>query len=300
MHCTYKSHHYADASLQETGLQGWQQSYTQTGRGAFTGAISRFDLGGISLIEERLNVAVAQETCPPEGKLLLIFSETRRIDGNVSAHRGIVHTGGNEIQLATETGHRSLVILADLSKLPDFGCHKAPPIFALQNSDDVETSAFWVESVLRSAPDLIRHNPDDVPILSAIIEDRVSDVCSAFFSAGSRQGLNQTYSSRLVRRAMILADELVFEPLTVTRLTHELGVPDHVLRTAFLQCTGVSTYTWLRKRRLKRARWQILRAKAEGRRVAEIAMENGFFHLGRFAAYYSETFGETPVETLRL
>ncbi|MBI3897608.1 MAG: hypothetical protein HY308_04835 [Gammaproteobacteria bacterium] len=28
-------------------------------------------------------------------------------------------------------------------------------------------------------------------------------------------------------------------------------------------------------------------------------MENGFFHLPQFSAYYREVFGETPVTTLR-
>ena len=33
--------------------------------------------------------------------------------------------------------------------------------------------------------------------------------------------------------------------------------------------------------------------------VTQTAMRWGFFHLGRFAQYYRELFGETPGETLR-
>ena len=36
-----------------------------------------------------------------------------------------------------------------------------------------------------------------------------------------------------------------------------------------------------------------------GAQVTEVAMENGFTHMGRFAGYYKKRFGCTPTQTLK-
>ena len=77
------------------------------------------------------------------------------------------------------------------------------------------------------------------------------------------------------------------------------NIPPHLLREAFIECKAVSTQSWLRYRRLARARRQLLQASRDGRGVTEIAMENGFLHLGRFAGFYADTFAESPIETIR-
>jgi hypothetical protein len=80
---SYQAHQFRDASAQQRGLSGWNQIYTQLGRGVFHGSVARLDLGSLSLVEERLNVVVEQETDPPPGKLVLIFptATARRING---------------------------------------------------------------------------------------------------------------------------------------------------------------------------------------------------------------------------
>jgi AraC-like DNA-binding protein len=49
---------------------------------------------------------------------------------------------------------------------------------------------------------------------------------------------------------------------------------------------------------LQRVRDQLLHAD-ESTNVTAVAMRYGFSHLGRFSAYYTATFGESPSVTLR-
>lgn len=73
--------------------------------------------------------------------------------------------------------------------------------------------------------------------------------------------------------------------------------PERTLRDGFLQFRGMSPMQYLRKLRLDRAR-ELLRAAAPDRRIAEIALDCGFAHFGRFAIAYRERFGELPSATL--
>ncbi|OXH85552.1 AraC family transcriptional regulator, partial [Burkholderia multivorans] len=54
---------------------------------------------------------------------------------------------------------------------------------------------------------------------------------------------------------------------------------------------------YLRAKRLEHARELLLGATPE-RRIADIALDCGFTHLGRFALAYRERFGESPSDTL--
>lgn len=301
MHFIPHTQFFNDASEQQSGLDGWQANYTQLSRGAYSGSTSRLDLGGIALIEERFNAVVEQETCPPKNKLLLLFSERqeRRINGNLFQSQSFWHVGGEDIRLVSAANNRTLSILIDQSAVPEWDASRQPPVSAILHSGMAGDAALdWIASVLVNAPDIVTRNPEEISAFFAMVRDKVSDILSAVLLAGVGVSAAPTSASRLVARARAMADEMSLEPLTVSRLTRDLGVSDHVLRAAFLQCTGVSSHAWLRYRRLARARRQLLKDGNE-RAVAETAMENGFFHLGRFAGFYAEVYGEAPGETLR-
>jgi len=55
---------------------------------------------------------------------------------------------------------------------------------------------------------------------------------------------------------------------------------------------------FLCRARLEEVRRQLESPKA-GLSVTQIAMNHGFFHLGRFSKVYRESFGERPSDTLR-
>lgn len=109
--------------------------------------------------------------------------------------------------------------------------------------------------------------------------------------------------SRLIRRA----EEYVRESLagvqsgaagfSISEMAAHLGVGVRTLEIAFQEWCGMTPSAYLRELRLKRVR-EFLQKAGEGDSVTDIALANGFFHLGRFARYYRERFGESPSATL--
>ncbi|HDR8951682.1 TPA: AraC family transcriptional regulator [Burkholderia vietnamiensis] len=87
------------------------------------------------------------------------------------------------------------------------------------------------------------------------------------------------------------------QPLQLADIVVAANVPERTLRDAFLQFRGMSPMQYLRATRLEHAR-ELLRRSQPERRIADVALDCGFTHLGRFAIAYREKFGESPSETV--
>lgn len=72
------------------------------------------------------------------------------------------------------------------------------------------------------------------------------------------------------------------------------GMSLRALQAGFREVVGMSPTACLRAARLDRVRAEI----RAGASVTDAATRWGFFHLGRFAAYYRERFGELPSRTV--
>jgi AraC family ethanolamine operon transcriptional activator len=295
-----KSH--ADASEQEDALPGWDQRYVQIGGGRFEGATAFLDFGRVAIGEERLNVEVAQSTSPPRGKLAVIVHSEQvrsRINGQAQSSQVFLHRGGHQIDVAGGTADTcGYYLVVDESALPAVDLRALPAIGPVDIQERRGELADWCSSVIAAAPESLRLAPGALEkVLPAMVVDRVLEVCGQFGSHG--RTLRQSYANSVFRRARKRVDDLSDQNLSVASLSLELSVPEHILRNAFIESTGLSPRVWMRQERLNRARRAMLRPDGQPKTVAHIAMEAGFFHLGRFAAYYADTFHETPIETIR-
>lgn len=295
---------YLDAADQETGLPGWGQRYTQLSGGRFRGSTTFIDFGDLAIGEERLNLTVAQSTSPPVGKVALIVPMSDGndclINGDRYAPVGFIHRGGCEINVVSEGVERGLYVVVDEQALPGYDRNKIGPIVSVANHANAAELSTWLSSILTAAPDAARRAPGEMEkVLPGMILDKVSEICDLVAGLGAEGKLRESYAYSVFLRAQRRLDADIDGVFTVAGLAAELEVPDHVLRAAYLQTTGLSTGAYLRQRRLDRAHRALTRACTNSKSVAQIAMENGFFHLGRFAAYYAQTFHETPLETIR-
>ncbi|WP_316357966.1 helix-turn-helix domain-containing protein [Devosia sp.] len=295
---------FLDAAEQETGLPGWGQRYTQLSGGKFRGSTTFIDFGRVAIGEERLNLSVAQATSPPAGKVVLVVpmgtGDDCLINGDRYAPVAFIHRGGCEINVVTGGTERGFYVVVDERALPAYDRSKVGPIVSVANHATANELRAWLSSILASAPDAVRHAPGEMEkVLPGMILDKFSELCELVGTQGTDVKLRESYAYAVFLRAQRRLDGDHDGVLSVAGLAAELDVPDHVLRAAFLQTTGLSTGVWLRQRRLDRARRALTRTSTSNKSVAQVAMENGFFHLGRFAAYYAQTFHETPLETIR-
>lgn len=88
------------------------------------------------------------------------------------------------------------------------------------------------------------------------------------------------------------------EPLSMLDLAQQLGVSLRSLQLAFKQVhDGKSPRDYFNRVRLEQARVRLMLAK-DSENVTTIAVDCGFFHLGRFSQTYARVFGERPSDTL--
>lgn len=293
---------FADASQQEHGLLGWDQRYTQISPGRFEGTVTRLDFGRVSISEERLNVSVAEVTAPPRGKVVLVLpapAEDSRINGNKREGPGFLHLGGHEINVLTASNTQGYYVTLDEQDLPTLDKRKTGQLCSIEAYPGAYELGAWITSIMSVAPESLQRSPRELgAALPEHIIDRVSDLCT-FLSSTDRKSLTESYAHAVVRKARRIIAARSQSQLAVTELAQAIDLPEHVVRSAFMQAVGVSPLVWLRQHRLDRVRRALLKPEEACKGVAQIAMENGFFHLGRFAAYYTQTFHELPVETIR-
>lgn len=133
------------------------------------------------------------------------------------------------------------------------------------------------------------------PILEVIVET---------FGDFQRGDSSRT-SSDWSRRQLVLdraEDFLRFNlgsPFSLSNLALAAGTTPRTLQREFLQAFGLTPMQWSRCLALHRMR--NLLAQPEWRKftVETIALQCGFRHMGRFAGYYRDLFGESPSRTRR-
>jgi transcriptional regulator GlxA family with amidase domain len=105
--------------------------------------------------------------------------------------------------------------------------------------------------------------------------------------------------SRRVRAALQAMHDLPEHPWTVGELATIAHSSPRAMQRAFQEEFGHGVIAHLRLVRLERVRHDLRLAHPGAATVSQIADSWGFTHLGRFATYYREVFGESPSETLR-
>jgi AraC-like DNA-binding protein len=89
------------------------------------------------------------------------------------------------------------------------------------------------------------------------------------------------------------------KPLYVAEICSATRMSDRTLRFHCIERLGVSLHRYLWLRRMHQTRRALAVADAANKTVTEIAMDHGFWELGRFSVDYRKFFGESPSATLR-
>lgn len=104
--------------------------------------------------------------------------------------------------------------------------------------------------------------------------------------------------SRIMKRLEEFLSENSSRPLYLADICQATGAAERTLRASCQETLGMSPARYLRLRRMHLARRALLTASTETT-VTAVAMDNGFWELGRFATEYRSLFGEAPSATLR-
>jgi AraC family ethanolamine operon transcriptional activator len=88
-------------------------------------------------------------------------------------------------------------------------------------------------------------------------------------------------------------------PPTVRELYQAAGVSKRTLEYAFQEHFGISPKAYLQAYRLNGVRKALREADPHSTKIADVANQWGFWHMGHFANDYRTLFGELPLETLK-
>ena len=124
-------------------------------------------------------------------------------------------------------------------------------------------------------------------LMSGETDDRPREACHGNRSTG-----------RVARRARDYVEDHFREAIRLEDLCRHTGVSLRALQRSFAEYFQVCPLDFIRARRLNAARLALVAGASSRDSVTDIALDNGFTHLGRFSVEYREHFGEMPRETL--
>ncbi len=112
------------------------------------------------------------------------------------------------------------------------------------------------------------------------------------------QEINNQFRPAHVKRAVDYIMDNLQRPINLGQLADITGVSARSLQLGFNETYGISPMRFVRDVRLKRARDELLKSRAEGITVAEVAERWQFQHHSQFSRLYQKRFGELPSKTL--
>ncbi|MGE9289620.1 MAG: helix-turn-helix domain-containing protein, partial [Puniceicoccales bacterium] len=151
----------------------------------------------------------------------------------------------------------------------------------------------------RSMQQLMRRQTVSPPLVQTCLEELSVYLDSGF--QGSWQRLQRRADQRketLDRIDRYLAAHSS-APFNLKELSTAVGISAKTLQRALVQAYGLTPREWHRCLSLNAIRKRLLLDGSHRLTLEGIASEYGFHHMGRFAGYYRDQFGELPSDTIR-
>lgn len=295
--------------LYEKIVQHWETLCTPLDCGAFGYWMSYLATPAVTVYWEHFDTAVRLRGLSPPHRL--VFSVPIRLGARSAYMRkpwsgdGFPATMPSGYDLVIDRGQFHLVVLIDLSTIrsalpEDVVAHleRAAHAYLLPaGAETIEAFGAWLLGLLDQVqrhPELLRHpatvwaiEQDLIHRLAGSIQIPVVSKPKAF----ARR--------RMLNRALEYLRAAEFSMLSVPEWCKAAGASQRTLEYAFREYFEMTPLAFLRLRRLHEARRRLLTFCRNDASVADIAHEQGFYELGRFASDYRQLFGELPSQTLR-
>jgi AraC family ethanolamine operon transcriptional activator len=299
-----------DPCVHEQATAPWDVAVTPLSRGPYKHAISFLNSPGLVVYREHFWCRTRVQGLSPPG--MFSFAVPLKVGGASSWWGAPLHEtglpammpGGIHVDFTEE--HQHLVALIDLGVLRESmpgdlldaieaACreHVLPA-----SRDAVARLGATLNALLNStqADPKVLHYPHAVRAME-------QDMLAAFRQSLMPPTLTPRRAGRATRqgglkRAVEYLRSTDSRSVTVADLSAVARVTQRTLEYAFRDNFGMSPLGFLNLRRYHATRKDLLAADPKTATVSEIALNNGFHHLGRFAVHYKKLFGESPSQTL--
>jgi AraC family ethanolamine operon transcriptional activator len=295
-------------------LPAWDVEWRQLSRGGFCGQIKAAQLDGIELFYLSWNQAVQIQGSAPAGTVsfgIEISSQGRSIWRGLECDtQDILINSNREIDIKIPADYKMFVVTAKRDLLLEYADLQQRRLRrndlkkSLGKANPAVLNA--IRAYLQSSFTLLERDPDgkQYPDALSITQDITQDVMSLLITALLSAEDVSTRFPYLLQRVQIVKQ---LERYMLTHLDHSLamdrlcaiaGISERSLNNYFHDLVDMSPMAYFKAIRLNRVRSALKSANPTTDKVASIAKQYGFQHMGYFSVDYKAMFGESPSETL--
>lgn len=301
----------ADPAIYELTLRPWELMCSPLDRGPFCHRIAFFKTPKFVLYHECYASAVRVQGLAPANTLAVsvpLHLGPRATYWKTPASDGCLPSMlPGPLDVVFDAGHCHLIALIDLELvrqgLPEV-LHSglirgAETHFLWPSAPAIAHFTAWTHRVLK-AVEAFPNVPSYSAPVRAIEQDLLQCLMGLAEGMAPQRPPPRPLAQKLgLERALAYLRDRESEQVTMTELCQAAGVSARTLAYAFRSTLDISPLGFLRRRRFHGVRQQLLTSSPDTARVADIALDQGFYELGRFASEYRRLFGERPSETLR-
>lgn len=292
-------------------VHGSHVDVMQLGRGRLRGSLSHIGIGEFSLSIGTFNVGMRTQRVASDDKLIigmLLTAEDRVAHWSFDMqlndvlvipplleHDGVFHGGSAYAAMRFDLDEVTSLFGGE-ARLSDPDTWRIRGHFRA----DLETGAIASRRLVRIMSHLCTHSGGLTPSTADFWKRSIVECMAANVMSSLPPDDNGWLPSarRLIRRVEEYLDEAGTRPVHVSEICAAMGVSRRTLHRAFQEVFSLGPASFLRHKRLC-AVHSILHQSAPGSTtVAAVAMQQGFYELGRFSQYYLAMFGERPSQTL--
>ena len=299
---------------EEANAVGWDIRYLQHGAGTLDGTLKELRLPGVLVAHEVYGRGFLFNASLPKDFTPALFPlrsrEGVRMNGVPYDVGDIFIPGdvsemicGGPLGIDLITLHLEPESMSDLSAMLGEGKLDALLRLAMlrHHGDPRHRTAFegLLDSLLQEDIWLSEANVNRMEALRCkVIEGFAALLADAGPEESSSGRGNRSVWARYARQAREHLDDNLDRAVSLAELCRIADTSARTLQYAFRDHYGVSPQVYHRSRRLSAVN-QVLRQRwARETTVTDVALNHGFWHLGRFSQAYKVRFGESPSETL--
>jgi AraC family transcriptional regulator, ethanolamine operon transcriptional activator len=303
-----------DAAVHSQSATDWAHQYEQVAASRFHGMHAEAWLGPLQICYERVEGAFRYRGRPWEGArvFLSFLPGTGEVlyDGRPVANGTLLTHRWDTVGRVTCNRQAEVLVAAIdesfLERYAQRAAHRSffehddgTPLICAQDENPVAGFERSVKGALEtiSKNPLLLHNEQARLSLQQAV---VGALCDALLAGSPDENRLPSASTRayIVEKAIQFIESRLADPLSVGDISAAVRVCPRTLRYSFEQVLGVTPTQYVRAQRLNRVRRDLVAGRNDS--IQSAAARWGFWHMGRFASYYRQTFGEHPSRTLQV
>jgi AraC family ethanolamine operon transcriptional activator len=279
---------------------GWASDYVQITPGSLRVDVGAKEVGNIALGREKVShrvVGSAKSIDDQFSVLLSLNGSEALVSGRKLDRQNLLFiTPNTDMDIVMNDGLDvvTIGIPADM-----FGEHLVAvgdddSLLETQDIASLEIHNGHIEPLRRLTRDLFSGRSDGRSLDSIFVSRLIRAMVPKHAGTIKSDRYHRLSRHRIVERAREYIHDHLAEPILVPDLCSYCGASQRTLERMFKSDFGTTPNRYILAARLNAARRDLLNANFANFPIADIAMWNGFTHMGRFARHYENQFGQLP------